>query len=70
MILKYFLALRQEIEMVMNEEGKIVAELSDEKWLWDLPLLCHIIHHVNDLNISLPLSTETHFFYIWGCYSF
>jgi hypothetical protein len=24
----------------VNEEGKVVAELGDEKWLWDLALLC------------------------------
>jgi hypothetical protein len=69
-VLKHFLALRQEIEMFMNEKGKVVAELSDEKWLWDLALLCDISHHVNDLNIKLPRSTETHFLYVWGCQSF
>jgi len=30
--------------MFINEKGKIVAELGDEKWLWDLALLCVIIH--------------------------
>jgi hypothetical protein len=26
----------------MNENGKVVAELTDKKWLWDLALLCDI----------------------------
>jgi hypothetical protein len=26
----------------MNNKGKVVAELTDEKWLWDLALLCDI----------------------------
>jgi hypothetical protein len=29
----FFLALMLKIEMLMNEEGKVVAELRDEKWL-------------------------------------
>jgi hypothetical protein len=32
-VLKCFLALRPGIEIFMNEEGKVVAELSNEKWL-------------------------------------
>jgi hypothetical protein len=31
--------------MFMNEEGKVVAELSDAKWLWDLAFLCEISQH-------------------------
>jgi hypothetical protein len=34
----------------MNEKDKVVAELSGEKWLWDLALLCDVSHHLNDLN--------------------
>jgi hypothetical protein len=30
-----------------------VAELSDEKWLYDLAFLCDISHHVHDLNTKL-----------------
>jgi len=30
-VLKCFLALRLETEMFMNEKGKVVVELSDEK---------------------------------------
>jgi hypothetical protein len=36
--------------MFTNKKGKVVAELGDEKWLWDLALLCDISHHINDLN--------------------
>jgi hypothetical protein len=50
---KTFLALRLEIEMSMNKKGKFVAELSDEKWLSDLALLCDICHHVNNFNTKL-----------------
>jgi hypothetical protein len=46
-------ALRLGIEMVMNEKGKVVAELRDEKWLSDLALLRDISHHVNYSNINL-----------------
>jgi hypothetical protein len=34
--------------MFMNEKGKVVTEVSDEKWLWDLALLFDISHLVND----------------------
>jgi hypothetical protein len=40
-MLKRIRALRLETEMFMNEKGKVVAELSDEKWLWDLH--CYVI---------------------------
>jgi hypothetical protein len=43
----------------MNEKGKIVADLSDEKWLSDLALLCDISHHVNG-KCQTTRSTETH----------
>jgi hypothetical protein len=33
----------------VNEKGKVVIELNDEKLLWDLALLCVISHHLNDL---------------------
>jgi hypothetical protein len=42
----------------MNEKGKVVAELSDEKWLWNLALLCVISHHLNDLKYQTSTSTE------------
>jgi hypothetical protein len=34
----------------MNKKGKVVAELRDKKFLWDLALLCGISRHANDLN--------------------
>jgi hypothetical protein len=43
-----FLALRLKIEIFVNEKGKVVPEISDEKWLWDLTLLNDISHRVND----------------------
>jgi hypothetical protein len=36
----------------MNEKGKIVVELTDEKWLRDLAMLCYISHQVKDLNTN------------------
>jgi hypothetical protein len=36
----------------MNQKGKAVAELGDEKWHWDFILLCDISHHVNDLHTN------------------
>jgi hypothetical protein len=36
----------------MNEKGKVVAELSYKKWLWDFALL-YISHYINDLYIKL-----------------
>jgi hypothetical protein len=45
-MLKRVLALRLEKEMFMNEKGKVVGKLSDEKWLWGLALLCDISHHL------------------------
>jgi hypothetical protein len=32
-VLRRFSVLRLEIEMFMNKKGKVVAEVSDEKWL-------------------------------------
>jgi hypothetical protein len=44
----------------MNEKDKVVAELSDENWPWDLALLCDISHHINDLNTKVQ-GQQTHF---------
>jgi hypothetical protein len=43
------LAFRPE-EISINVKGKVVAELYDKKWLWNLSLLCDISHHLNYLN--------------------
>jgi hypothetical protein len=32
-VLQHFLAFRLEREMFMNEKGKVLDKLSDEKWL-------------------------------------
>jgi hypothetical protein len=45
-MLKRVLALRLEKEMFMNEKGKVVGKLSDEKWLMCLVLQCDISHHL------------------------
>jgi hypothetical protein len=34
-------------------EGKVVAELTDEKWLWDLAPQCDISHQIHDLNTRI-----------------
>jgi hypothetical protein len=52
-VLEYCLTLILELEMLMNKKGKVVAELRNEKWLWDLTLLCDISPHFNYLNIKL-----------------
>lgn len=36
------------MKIFMNEKGKTVAELCDEKRLWNLALPCDM-HHLNDL---------------------
>jgi hypothetical protein len=51
----FFLALRLEVEMFMIEKDNTVAELSDEKWLLNLALLCDISHNLNDLNTKLQV---------------
>jgi hypothetical protein len=42
----------------MNEIDKTVAELCDEKWLWDLALLHDVTHHLNDINTKLQGQQE------------
>jgi hypothetical protein len=48
--------------MFMNEKGKVVAKLTDEKWLYDLGLLCDIGHHFLKHQTSRP--KETLFWYV------
>jgi hypothetical protein len=43
--------------MFVNKKGKGVAELHDEKWLWDLTLLCDISHHIDYSKTKLKRST-------------
>jgi hypothetical protein len=44
-VLKHALAFRLKTEIFMNLKGEPEAALSDEKWFWDLALLCDISHH-------------------------
>jgi hypothetical protein len=55
-VLKGYLALRLRIEIFMNEQGKVMAEPSDEKWPRDLAFL-YIIQHLNDLMLNFMVST-------------
>lgn len=41
-MLKRFVAVRQTIEMLINEKCEVFVEVTDEIWLWDLVLLCDI----------------------------
>jgi len=36
--------------MVVNEKDEVVADLSADKWLWDLSLLCDSSQRLNLLN--------------------
>jgi len=56
--------------MFVNEKGKVEAELSNEKWLWNLPFLCDVSCHLSDLKYQTSRSTEIHFWYVWSCQSF
>jgi hypothetical protein len=49
-----------KIEMFMNEKGRVVAELNDEKWLLDLTLLCDQ-PPLKLLKYQTSKTTETHF---------
>jgi hypothetical protein len=52
-LLKRFFELRHEIEIFLTERQKFHEKLSDPEWLWALPFLADITHHVNDLNTRL-----------------
>jgi hypothetical protein len=41
-VLKRFVAVRQAIEMFINEKWEVFVEVIDEILLWDLVLLCDI----------------------------
>jgi hypothetical protein len=42
----------------MNENGNVVDECNDEKWLWDLALLCDISWHLNDVQVWQTLVSD------------
>jgi hypothetical protein len=37
----------------MNEKDKVEAKVTDERWRWDLEMLCDISYHLNYLNMEL-----------------
>jgi hypothetical protein len=37
----------------MNEDSKVVVELCDQKWLWNLTLLCDIMDRLKDFDTKL-----------------
>jgi len=39
--------------MLISEKGKVMGELSDEKWLWYLELLCDFRQYLQDLSNTL-----------------
>jgi hypothetical protein len=41
-VFKRFAAVRQEIEIFINETCKVFVEVTDDICLWDLVLLCDI----------------------------
>jgi hypothetical protein len=41
------------LEIIFSEKGKLWLNLTDEKWLCDLPLLCDVSHHTNYLCLGL-----------------
>jgi hypothetical protein len=42
----------------MNEKGKFVTERGDEKWLWEITVLCDTSHHVHGLNTKLKVQQK------------
>ena len=52
-VLKRFFILRNEINIFMSEKGKIVPELSNEKWVLNLAFLTDITTLLNELNTKL-----------------
>jgi archaellum component FlaC len=36
----------------MNKIGRVVTELRDEKWRWNLVSLCDISHNLHDVKIE------------------
>ncbi|KAL4082395.1 hypothetical protein QTP88_029993 [Uroleucon formosanum] len=58
-VLKRFFILRNEINIFMSEKGKIVPELSNEKWVLNLAFLTDITTLLNELNTKLQRSKNT-----------
>ena len=52
-MLRRFYGLRDEIATFMDMKGKIIPELSDDNWVWDLAFLVDLTMHFIDLNTKL-----------------
>jgi hypothetical protein len=48
----------------MNKNDKVLAEFSEEMWLWDLTLLRDMRHHLNVLNTKFQSQQKKCFWYI------
>lgn len=58
-MLRRFFDLRNVIDEYMKEQGRAIAELSNDEWICDLAFLCDICEHLNTLNISLQGRKQT-----------
>uniref|UniRef100_A0A8C1LT94 Uncharacterized protein n=1 Tax=Cyprinus carpio TaxID=7962 RepID=A0A8C1LT94_CYPCA len=52
-MLARFFNLREEVKQFMENKGKPVVELSDDKWLCDLAFMVDITKHLSELNVKL-----------------
>lgn len=58
-MLRRFFDLRNVIDEYMKEQGRAIAELSNDEWICDLAFLCDICEHLNTLNIYLQGRKQT-----------
>jgi hypothetical protein len=58
------------METFKNEKSKVLAELSDEKRLWNLALLCDVRDYLIDLNTKFRGQQKLDFQCVWACQSF
>lgn len=58
-MLRRFFDLRNVIDEYMKEQGRAIAELSNDECICDLAFLCDICEHLNTLNISLQGRKQT-----------
>jgi hypothetical protein len=69
-MLKQFLSFRLDIETLLDENDKVVAEISDGKWLLGLTFAYGIIHHLHDLNTKLQSQYKLIYNMIRGSHKF